>query len=119
MKNQEILNLHQGLVNCGKLKGIKFAFAVAKNRKALAGVIEPFMETRKKLQEEHSVKDKDGKQIIEKGQIKMKSLEKFNEEYEKLINIEVEIKLHKVDQKDIPEDITAGQLSGIMEIIKE
>ena len=25
----------------------------------------------------------------------------------------------KVDQKDIPEDITAGQLSGIMEIIKE
>ncbi|RKE02300.1 hypothetical protein [Marinifilum flexuosum] len=44
--------------------------------------------------------------------------EKQIEDYNKSLDDEVEIKLHKINQDDIPEDITASQLEGIFDMVE-
>jgi len=119
MKNKDILQLNEGLANCGNLTGIKFAFAVAKNRKILLSVIEPLFEMIKKLQNDNAKKDEQGKIIEINGQIQMVDLEKFNKEYKELMEVENKISLHKIKIEDLPENISAAQLTSIMEIVEE
>ena len=119
MTNREILQLSNGLQMCGDLKGVKLAFALAKNAKILGREVEPLAETIKKLQEEHAKKDKDGKPIVKDNVYEMEDLEKFNEEYKKLMDIEVEVSLHKVKESEVPADISTTQASIILDLIDE
>lgn len=119
MKNKEIISLNNGLTNCGNLKGVKFAFAVSKNIKALSAIIEPLSETIKKLQDENAKKDKKKEKVVIDGQIQMVDLKKFEAEYKELMEVENEVSLHKVKEENIPEDITVAQLNSIMEIVEE
>lgn len=118
MKNKEIYRLVRGLQQCGELKGIKFAYAVAKNLRLLSNDFEVLLASIKKLQEEHAKKNEEGKAIIENNDYIMKDFKLFDDDYQKLMNIENEITLHKIKEEDIPSDITAGQLTGILEIIE-
>ena len=118
MTNREILQLSNGLQLCGELKGVKLAFALAKNAKILARELETLAETIKKIQEEHA-KKKDGKPIIKDNVYEMEDLEKFNLAYKELMEIEVEVNIHKIKESDLPEDITVGQLSGIYPLIDD
>lgn len=52
------------------------------------------------------------KEAITEQEAKFKDLQKLLEE-------ESDLKFHTIDQKDIPGNITAGQLSGIIKLIKE
>jgi hypothetical protein len=119
MKNREILQMSNGIRSCLELKGVKLAYAIAKNIKTLEKILEPFNETLKKLQEEHCERDEEGKPIITNGQYTMKDMEKFNSEYDELMNIDVDITLHKIKQSDLPADISALQATIILDMIDE
>jgi len=119
MKNQELFELMIGLQLCKDLKGIKFVYAVAKNLNNINRELAPFVESRAKLQEEHAKKDKDNKLIVVEGRVQMKDDEKFNDEFKKIQDIEVEIDLFKIKREELPEDITAEQLTNIFTLIDE
>ena len=119
MKNLELLNLSQTIQSCFNFKGIKFAYAIAKNAKLIQREVEPLVDTIKSLQEQYAEKDADGKAVIVDNQYKMADLEKFSTEYQILMNIDVDITLHKVKQEDLPADISAAQILPIMEMIED
>ena len=85
-------------------------------------------------------KDKDGKEVVKNNAYVLEDENKFEkeftklkgkhkeaiskrdkqiEEYNKLLEEEIEIELHKIAMDDVPEDIATGQLQGIFEIIDE
>jgi DNA polymerase III sliding clamp (beta) subunit (PCNA family) len=123
MTNKEILELHQAIMACGNLKGIKFAYALAKNKSKLEVLIKDINDQVKKLQEENAKKDESGKMIIKNNRIEMKDQDKMNKDYDELMNIEnkdVNINsFHKIKEKEVPEDITTAQLTGIFKLIEE
>lgn len=119
MKNKEILELSRGLAICGELKGIKIAYAIAKNSKIISREMEALAEAIKKLQEDHAKKDEKGKPIIKNDKYLMVDEDKFNEEYKELMDIENEIKLHTVKKEDLPKDVSAKELMVIMEFLTE
>lgn len=45
--------------------------------------------------------------------------EKQQEEFEALLDEECELELHKVAQEHLPEDITAAQLTGILDMVED
>lgn len=119
MKNREILQMYNGLQLCGELKGIKFSFAVAKNNKILGRAVEPLVEEIKKLQEEYATKDAEGAPITKDNVYQIPDMVKFNAAYKELMDIDTEVVLHKIKQADLPQDISASQLSTILEFVIE
>ena len=97
MTKQKLVELYQNLKNLGELKGVKFAYGVAKN----IGIIQPEIEALQKainptedfslfekerieLAKNHSKKDDKGNPIIENNQFIMEDTEKFSKEFEAL-----------------------------------
>lgn len=120
MTTQSILNLATSLNQVGQLKGVKFAYAVARNLNLLKPELKKFEESRIALL-------KSCVELDDKGEIKRKGEKEpiwkdkkiWEEEYKKLIDEEVKLDLFKIGLADIPPEITAQQLSGIFEIIEE
>lgn len=135
MKNKELYSLYQGLNKCGNLSGVKFAYAIAKNKKTLFQEFQTIeeldahknqvkfdkegTELRKKCME----KDKEGNEKLnsEKYDKEVKELIEKNKnvqkEFENLMNVENDVKLLKVKLDDIPKDITVDQMTLITDII--
>ena len=107
MKNGQLSGLMQGINSCGNLSGFKFAYAMAKNKKAIESEIQTFDELLKadeklteyenrrvKLCEKYAKKDENGKVIMidvkdEKGnkvreQYDIEDEDKFIKETDKL-----------------------------------
>ncbi len=139
MKNIDLFKLQQGLGKVKGLKGVTFAYAIAKNSKAVNDEIELLKKPLEKYNNElmklvmaNAIKDKDGKIKQEKGRVPIKDVGKYNrevqelngkykkdlEDYEKLMNKESKVPLHKIKQADLPEDITASQIEGIMDLVE-
>lgn len=118
MTNKEILELYKGLDSCGELSGVKFVFAVAKNAQKLRVKVDTFNKVTEKLQDEHAEKNKKGEKILEGKNVKMKDLGKYMKDYNELLDLKEKVTLHTVVEKDVPKEITAGQLTAIMPIIK-
>lgn len=106
MKRQELYNLLNGFEAVKNLKGVKFAYARAKNKKLVLAELEllkdvlkdsdKFIEYDKKrieLCEEHCTKDKKGKPVIKNGKYEGltknkefdKKVEKLNEKFKEVI----------------------------------
>jgi len=156
MKRSELLNFNRALATVGHLKGIKFAYARAKNIKAISPEVESCQEAlqpSKKFSEydkkrvdvckEYCNKDGDGNPIIrdgsyvgiepnenshfdkEHGKLKEEYSEVIEErkkavdEYNELLEEEVEIELYMLKLENVPEQISADQLHGMMPMIEE
>jgi len=155
MNKRDLVRLYDGLGAVGKLKGIKFVYAVARNRKLLEPEVMPlqtamepdekfveFEQKRIQLCERLADKTTQGTPIRELGSFRIiehraefdKALAELRtqykdavdgrinqeQEYEKMLDEEVEgIKFHKIKMGDVPSDITAQQLEGILEVISE
>jgi len=156
MINRKLKDIHNGIVSCQDLPGVKFSYAMAKNKKKIEGESANFQEAMKMseeyqkydkeritLAEKHSKKDKDGNPItitniqgaksfdiidmdkFEKdfAVIKGKNKEVLNkrvkqmEEFEKLMDEEVKIKLTTVKIDDLPQEITTKQIEALNELI--
>lgn len=148
MKRKELYDLLNGFETVKDLKGVKFAYARAKNKKLVLAELEllkdvlkdseKFVEYDKKrieLCEVYCTKDDKGKPVIKnrkydgltKNEEFTKKLEKLGEEfkevieqkkknaeeYQTLLDGEVDIPLHKIKLDDVPSDITGAQLESI------
>ena len=97
MKRKDLYNYLQVLTSVSDLKGVKFAYAVIKNKKKIENEIkileeiiipnplfEEFEKKRIVLCEVHSEKDTNGNPTIIENKYKISDLELFNTELEKL-----------------------------------
>lgn len=95
MKKSELLILFKSLNTMGGLKGVKFAYAVAKNINLLKSEVESldkasapdeeyleFEKERVKLAEEHAKKDENGKAIVSDNKYEVEDIGKFEAELE-------------------------------------
>ena len=119
MTNKELLELHRGINQCGNLTGIEFSYAIAKNAKKIQSEVETIDSEIKKIQLENCKKDKKGEPIIENDKYVMKDMGKFDKEYKKLLDIEINIEIHKIKKEMLPQNISAIQMSGILSLIEE
>lgn len=95
---------------------------------------------RAQLAEKHAEKDKDGKPIQLGNMYDIRNKDKFNkewealktkhkeviktrdkqvEEYNSMLKEEAEYDLHKIDIADVPEEISAGQMKAIFDLVNE
>ncbi len=153
MLKKELFALQAGLTAVGKLQGVKFAYAVAKNSqiikhelKALQEAVKPsdkfieFDQKRIELCRDHAEKDEKGSSIIVGSEFSIRDRQSFDidleglrekhaeavvqreaqvEEYEHLLEESCELSLHKIGKDDLPENITAEQMLGIIEIVED
>jgi hypothetical protein len=142
MKNREISGLLIGLTMVGDLKGVTFAYAVARNIKKLNSEMESIRKARGDKYNEYddkrielarsmSKKDGDGNPIMIGSNFTIpdvkefeRKLEKLKEkykkeidEYEEFLDKDSDIELHKIEMDDVPTDISAEQMTGIFDII--
>ena len=143
MKNKELLQMSGLLGILLNLKGVKFAYAIAKNIRLIRAEVEllekaksekykEYDNKRLELAKKHAQKDDKGNPQIVNNSYILENQEVFNDEfeilkkeyeseikeYEDLLNTENDIKLYKIKLVDIPLDITAGQMLVIEEIVE-
>lgn len=154
MKRKDLYNLLAGFESVKDLKGVKFAYARAKNKKLILAELEllkditkdpdEFIDYDKKrieLCKVYCKKDDEGNAIIKNNKYeglkentefikKLKELnEKFKEvidkrkkqaeEYQKLLDEEIDFEFYKIKLDNIPSDITGAQLEMIELILEE
>ena len=133
-------DLQRSLGSVVGLKGSKFAFAVAKNSgkikselMALQEVIskidglKDYDEERNKINTEYAKLSLDDKKPTkEQTEANMQFIADLDKKYEKSINEwkevmeeEIEFAPHMIKLDNLPEDINAAQIEGIIEIIDE
>ena len=127
MTNQEIKSLLKSLTKVGNLTGVKFSYAMARNFNILMPAFKSFDQDRIALAISCSKKDKDGKSIMKAGKnefnqdvdvFDFEDQKTFDIEFKKLLLEEKDIKLFQITLDDVPKEITAEQMTGIYEIIK-
>lgn len=76
---------------------IKVSYAIAKNIAKIEAEIKVYNKERQKLIEKYSVKDKEGKPLIEDNSIKIapENVEEWNRDIKELLEIENEVDIHK------------------------
>lgn len=77
---------------------IKASYAIAKNLMRLEAELKTYNKEREKLIEKYSVKDEQGKTIIdENSQVKIQEeyLTEWNKDFQELLDIENEVDIHK------------------------
>jgi hypothetical protein len=128
MTKQEAVNIFISLQKLGNLTGSKFTYAISRNVNALKDFYKKYEEDRVALCESYAKKGEDGKAMKELIDPIKKELgeryvfeneEEFQKELKKFGEEPADIKLYKIDLKDVPENITAGQMVGISELINE
>jgi len=151
----KLFELQEGFDQVSNLRGAKFVYAAAKNKrkvdaecedisKAIAPTEEyvPVQEKERELVMTHCLKDAEGNPVpnnqgnlfvpakndkaykADREKLKAEHKEIFEKrdkqtkDYEELLKGEIEIELHMIKEEDLPEDITAGQLAGIMDMVE-
>lgn len=83
---------------------IKVSYAIAKNVSKIENELKIYNSERKKLLDKYCIKDEEGKnKIDENNQLKIKDehLKDWNKEINELLDIEVEIDIHKFKESDL------------------
>ena len=128
MTNQSVLDLAEALEKVGNLKGEKFVYCVARNNNLLGPILKNYIEARKALQESFAKKDENGEPILldDKDQFgrptkkyDIEDTKTFNKKLEELLKEETEVKLYRMNQSDLPADITADMASGLIGLVNE
>tara|TARA_R100000030_G_C3171186_1_gene103347 strand:- start:158 stop:568 length:411 start_codon:yes stop_codon:yes gene_type:complete len=127
--NKEMLDTLHGLYAVQDLKGVKFAVAVSKNIERLKNELKHIDEASKPSPEFQELMAKADKiEKNDKAEELIKELEKENqelidkrkaqlEEVNELLEEDVEIDLITMSENNLPQDITAKQLSAIIRIV--
>ena len=154
LSGNEVVDLHMALVAVAPLKGVKFAYGVAKNKmrlenelKALQAGMEPsdeyatYEKKRMALCRKYATTDDKGvPQTVGRSFVGLDGNEEFEakikelqaehkealdahqakvDEYNELLNGDFEFDEYIIALKNIPEDITAGQLGGIITLVED
>ena len=134
---RDLANLLQGLMSVTDLKGVKFSLQVTKNINLIKSELEHLEEAAKPSDEfqklamevraiEEENKDKTQEEIIalikeveDKHPELIETRKAQIDEFNKMLEEEVELSLFRVAEKSLPSDITSKQLLSINLIIKE
>jgi len=124
----DLIELAHGITNCGDLRGVKFSYAAAKSLKAANAELETYNTERLKICAEFALKDDDGapkmkpegegdtaREVFDFGENEEAAKVALNE----LSGMTVDVPIHQVLLDDMPAEITAGQMSGIFNLIRE
>lgn len=104
---------------------IKVSYAIAKNISKIENELNIYNKERQKLIDKYCKKDKDGKNIVDKDNklsIEDAYLDDWNKDLNELLNIEIEIDIHKFNINDLLNsnyEMTASELMLIDYMIEE
>lgn len=154
MKRKELFQLKQALESVSTLKGVKFAYSIAKNLQEVNNEIEAvnkamapsedfiqYEKERIKLNEEYAEKTEEGnpkvwnnnyvispknrdayekrmEELKKNHKMALKERDEQMEEYQVLLEEDVDITLHKIQEGNLPSDITIEQIHGILQVIE-
>lgn len=129
MTNQKVLDYVTAFEKVGNLTGQKFTYAIARNNNILRPFLEKYSEDRKALLESFANKDEAGKPILKPDtdqygrptqKYDITDMGPYNLELEKLVKEDVgEVKLYRIAQKELPANISADALTGIIDLVDE
>ena len=123
---------HRKIVNDANLLGnlthkqlpIKVSYAIAKNISKIEKELEIYNKERQKLIDKYCLKDEEGNLIDENNQFKIAdgNLEAWNKDMNELLDIEIDINIHKFSKDDLFNsncNITPAELMLIDYMIEE
>lgn len=142
VKYREIQSMFISMRKVEKDKaGIRWAFALAKNKGKIQNDIDCIIAAEKVMQEteqerikycnEHAVKNTSGEPVMENGYFKgvdgkapelvafVEKMRKLLKEYNEMLNKETEIDFHMVDFKEVPEQIAPEDFANLMLMIRD
>lgn len=100
---------------------VKTSYKLAKNIKTIDKEIVLFNEERQKLINKYAAKNEAGENKIENETVEIADIENFNKEYRELLDIEIDIKIEKINIDELAKSdltITPGELSLVDFLIK-
>lgn len=125
IKLKEIVN-NEPLINAISHKqglGIKISYALSKNISKIEREIEIYNKEKAKLIEKYGSKNDEGNYITDtQGNIKFNNLDDWNKAIIELLELEVDIDIHKISLEDIYNgacDITPAEFIAINFMIEE
>ena len=154
MKRKELFPLKQALERVSTLKGVKFAYSIAKNLQEVNNEIEAvnkamapsedfiqYEKERFKINEEYTERTEEGSPKVwnnnyvispknrDAYEKRMEELKKNHKtvlkerdeqikEYQALLEEDADITLHKIQEDNLPSDITVEQIHGILQVIE-
>lgn len=103
---------------------IKVSYAIAKNIAKIEAEIKVYNKERQKLIDKYSIKDKEGKPLIEENSIKIADeyKESWNKDIRELLDMENEIDIHKFHISELENSnctMTPVELNAIDYMIEE
>ena len=125
LTNRKILNDANLLGNLThKQLPIKVSYAIAKNISKIEKELEIYNKERQKLIDKYCLKDEEGNLIDENNQFKIAdgNLESWNKDMNELLDIEIDINIHKFSKDDLFNsncNITPAELMLIDYMIEE
>ena len=152
MKRKDLFRLKDGLDNVSYLSGVKFAYAIIKNKKMIeqelitlqeiikpSPEIEEYEKNRIAICEKHCKRDENNQLKIQNNTYDIEDMDTFNkdieelkkknkkvldnrqkqaDEYNKLLEEDIEIPFVLIKQDDLPNSLSASQMEQIFEIIE-
>lgn len=126
LTNRKIVNDANFLFNITqKTLPVKISYAIAKNIAKLENELKIYNQERQKIIDKYCIKDDKGNNIVDKNnnlQISNENLEAWDKEINELLNIEVDINLHKFKEDDLLNsncDLTPAEIMLIDYMIEE
>lgn len=103
---------------------IKVSYAIAKNISKIEAELKVYNSERQKLIDKYSIKDKEGKPLIEENSIKIapEYIEDWNRDIKELLEIENEVDIHKFHISELENSnctMTPAELNVIDYMIEE
>ena len=102
LKNRDIVNFING---CAVLRAkklpVKIGYAINRNIIILSEAAEAYNSAREKIIKEHAKKDSKGEPIVRDDRYVFEDERAFNKDLEELLDIDTEVNLHTISEKDI------------------
>jgi hypothetical protein len=115
LTNREIFAFHNGLLACIKAEvgGGVFCYAITKNIRKVEKELKAINDAVEKLRIEKAQKGKDGEPIIKDGNYVIDDIDGLEKEGEKILALEVELDVFKINEDAIPDSVTPKLTNGI------
>lgn len=122
LKNREMINMHEALIEIGKKDGIDpvLGVTIARNNFTLMNMTKPVSDEKEKLLDKYGKHDEKGNLVVQGGNVILEYSKKYSEEHERLMNAEAEIELTAFTMNEIKKMCpTPNQIMYLLPIITE
>lgn len=124
IKNRELINFVNSQLG-NKHLPVRVMFAISANAEEADGKLKAYEESRKKLIDKHARKDENGEPVVEGTDYVFNDQDKWTEDIQELLNIEVDVNIITVKLEDIAkcdeaefDSLTVNEISVIRFMIE-